>query len=126
LVVEDLLTGEREVIARERTAAFFWSPEGRRLAALVLAGPSQLQWVVSGGEQLVRLAPFRPGTGWLREVLPFFEQYAQSHAVWSPDGTELVAPGLDADGSTAAIVQEVDAPAGAEQLPGVRLAWWAG
>ena len=29
---------------------------------------------------------FRPGVAWTRTVLPFFEQYAHSHAVWSADG----------------------------------------
>jgi TolB protein len=125
LVVLDLLTGERDVVAAEPTAAFFWSPEGRRLGALVLAGPGHLQWIVSDGEHVVRLAPFRPGTAWLREVLPFFEQYAQSHAVWSTDGTQLVAPGLDADGSTEAVIQTVDGAGTTERLPGARLAWWA-
>ena len=74
---------------------------------------------------MIRLAPFRPGPAWLREVLPFFEQYAQSHSVWSADGTQLVAPGLDADGSTEAVVQSVDTPSSTESLPGARLAWWA-
>ncbi len=124
LVVLDLLTGQRSVVTSERTAGFFWSPDGRRLAALVLAGSGQLQWIVFDGDELVRLGPFRPGPAWLREVLPFFEQYAQSHSVWSADGTQLVAAALDADGSTEAVVQSVDTDT-TERLPGARLAWWA-
>jgi TolB protein len=126
LMVLDLLTGERNIVAKERTAGFFWSPEGRRLAALVVAGPNHVQWIVSAGDDVVRLTPFRPGPNWAREVLPFFEQYAQSHMVWSADGTQLVAPGLDADGSTEAVVQTVDAVSTTERVPGARLAWWAG
>lgn len=125
LMVLDLLTGQRVPVTAERTAAFFWSPDGRRLAALVVAGPGELQWVVFDGDELLRLAPFRPAPAWLREVLPFFEQYAHSHAVWSADSTELVAPGIDADGSTVAVVQSAEAPYGTELLPGARLAWWA-
>jgi Tol biopolymer transport system component len=125
LVVLDLLTGQRDVVLAERTAGFFWSPEGRRLAALVVAGAGQVQWLVHDGEATVRLAPFRPGTSWAREVLPFFEQYSQSHAVWSSDGTQLVAPGLDADGSTEAVVQTVSEPSTTTRVPGARLAWWA-
>ncbi len=124
LVVLDLLTGERDIVAREATAGFFWSPEGRRLAALVAAGPGQLRWIVSDGDQVVRLAPFRPGPSWVDEVLPFFEQYAQSHAVWSADGTRLVAPGLDASGSAEAVVHAVDGSA-PTRVSGARLAWWA-
>lgn len=125
LFVVDLLTDERTLVTDERTAAFFWSPDGRHLAALVVAGPAELQWAVHDGGELLRLAPFRPAPAWLREVLPFFEQYAHSHAVWSADGTHLVAPGIDADGSTVAVVQAVGAPYGTELLAGARLAWWA-
>ena len=60
------------------------------LAAYIARFPSVLQWLVFDGEELLRLAPFRPSPSWLREVLPFFEQYAHSHPVWSEDGTELV------------------------------------
>ncbi len=126
LVVVDLLTGDRHVVVEaERTAAFFWSPDGRRLAVLVLAGRREFCWVVTDGVDTVRLSPFRPGTAWLREVLPFFEQYAHSHAVWSPDGMALVAPALDADGSTEAIVQHASGAGTPTHLAGARLAWWA-
>jgi TolB protein len=125
LVVLDLLTGQREVVSVEPVAAFFWSPEGRHLAALGLAGPGLLQWIVSDGREIVRLAPFRPGTRWLREVLPFFEQYAQSHAVWSADGTQLVAPAVAGDGSPEAVIQSIDEAAADQRVPGARLAWWA-
>lgn len=125
LQVVDLLTGSRHTVTRERAAGFFWSPDGRRLAVLVAAGSSTLQWLVYDGSGVERLAPFRPSPAWLREVLPFFEQYAHSHAVWSADGTELVAPAIDADGSTEALVQQVVAPFATERLPGARLVWWA-
>jgi TolB protein len=125
LVVRDLLTGERVVVLAESMAAFFWSPEGRRLAVLGLAGPGLMQWIVSDGERVNRLDPFRPSTRWLREVLPFFEQYAQSHAVWSADGAQLVAPALAADGSPEAVVQAVDGDAPDRRVPDATLAWWA-
>ncbi|MFN0089740.1 MAG: hypothetical protein ACKVWR_05635 [Acidimicrobiales bacterium] len=126
LVITDLLTGERAVAAREPTAGFFWSPDGRRLAALVLESPTRLQWLVADGADVVRLAPFRPNPAWVREVLPFFEQYSQSHSVWSPDGSELVAPALDADGFAVALVQPVAGHGAAPPIPGARFAWWAG
>lgn len=131
LVVIDVVTGERDIVTVERAAAFFWSPDGRRLAALVLADAARLQWIVfdreaEQAEPVQRLEPFRPGVAWLRQVLPFFEQYSHSHAVWSPDGTELVAPAVDADGSTEAVIQRAVAPFATEHVPGVQLAWWAG
>jgi TolB protein len=125
LAILDLLTYQRTVVATERTAGFFWSPEGRRLAALVLAGLNEVQWIISDSETVARLAPFQPGTNWAREVVPFFEQYAQSHAVWSADGQQLVAPALDRDGSTGAVVQTVGPTPLTERVAGARLAWWA-
>ena len=125
LVIVDLLTGERTTVTTEPTAAFFWSPDARRLAAVVPAGPSELQWIVHDGESVRRLAPFRPSVTWLRDVLPFFEQYAQSHAVWSADSCRLVAPAVDSAGSTQAVVHTVDGPPIIEYLSGARLAWWA-
>jgi hypothetical protein len=58
-------------------------------------------------------------------VLPFFEQYAQSHQDWSADGRQLVAPALDAEGSTGAVVQTIGPDALTRIVPGARLAWWA-
>lgn len=125
VVVVDLVSGQRTVLLNEQPGGFFWSPDGQRLAVVVMAGPNQVQWVVADGDEVVRLAPFRPATGWVREVLPFFEQYAQSHAVWSADGLHLVAPGLDGDGTGEAVVQTIDDPSRTQRVPGARLAWWA-
>ncbi len=125
LVILDLLTAERTVVSREQVMAFAWSPEGRRLAALVAVDPAQVQWIVHDGDTLVRLTPFRPSPKWQREVVPFFEQYTQSHTVWSADGRQLVAPGIDAQGSGEALVQTVDAVVPTEYVPGACLAWWA-
>lgn len=124
VAVFDLLTGERHQVTGERTGGFFWSPDGTRLAVLVVAGASQLQWLVFDGDRSVRLPPFQPSGVWLRDVLPFFEQYSQSHATWSADGTRLVAPGL-ADGDPRAVVQTVDAPLRTDHVAGGSLAWWA-
>jgi len=125
LVVSDLLTGERDTVTDEPTAGFFWSPDARRLAAVVPGGSGRLQWIVSDGRTVERLAPFRPSILWLRDVLPFFEQYTQSHAQWSADSRCLVAPAVDVTGSTLAIVQAVGGANTVEHLSGARLAWWA-
>jgi TolB protein len=126
LVVLDLDTGERTVAATEPVAGFFWSPVGHRLAVLVGGGPGELRWLVSDDDRFERLEPFRPGVAWAREVLPFFEQYAQSHAVWSPDANSLVALAMARDGSPEAVVQSAQPPFTTERVPHARLAWWAG
>jgi TolB protein len=98
-------------VSRDLTAAFFWSPDGQRLAILVpsleeeepsahtgglaapLAQEQQLQfrwWLVDmpSGE-LQPLVAFRPTRSFLF-ILPYFDQYAQSIRLWSPDSRYLV------------------------------------
>lgn len=126
LLIHDLLTGERVVVTQDTPAAFFWSPTGSHLAVLVGASPSEVRWLVHDGEQERALPPFRPGRMWLTTVMPFFGQYCHSHPVWSPDGCQLVASGLDGDGRTSALVQSIDPPQISEWVPDVDIAWWAG
>ena len=125
LIVLDLVSGERTVAATEPVAGFFWSPVGHRLAALVRGGPGELRWLVSDDDRFERLEPFQPGAGWAREVLPFFEQYAHSHAVWSSDATSLVAVGTAGTSAPEAVVQSAQPPFTTERVPRARLAWWA-
>ena len=39
-----------------------------------------------------RLVTFRPTDLFLRQFLPYFDQYALSHRLWAPDGSALVLP----------------------------------
>lgn len=126
LLVLDLLSGERTVAATEPVAGFFWSPVGHRLAVLVAGGQGELRWLVSDDDRFERLDPFVPGGSWAREVLPFFEQYAHSHAVWSADASSLVAVAVGEGGRPEAVVQTAQPPFTTERVPGARLAWWAG
>ncbi len=95
-----------------RPLAFFWSPDGTRIAALVAesrgigpsgasgvvfvaqtaqAAPPRLHWEVTtladGSNQ--RFAPFAPSDQFLT-LLPYFDQYATSLALWSPDSRHLI------------------------------------
>ena len=125
LAVVDLLTGERQEVLTDPTLAFFWSPLGGRLAALVVASSDTVRWAIFDGTTVEWLTPFRPNGSWLNAVIPFFEQYAQSHAVWSENGEELVAVTQDADGRGEAIVQLVDGRGPDRRLVDAELAWWA-
>ncbi|MCB8944171.1 MAG: PD40 domain-containing protein [Ardenticatenaceae bacterium] len=111
----DVATGETTMLSREVVLAFFWSPDGRYLAYFTahsgsnsdlqaamrqrLAKPAQqfsLQFGLSvvdvtTGEGL-RLAEFTPTFIFLSQFLPFFDQYALSHRLWSPDSNALVLP----------------------------------
>ncbi|HET7091325.1 MAG TPA: hypothetical protein VFL17_22045 [Anaerolineae bacterium] len=123
---------ESRTLVDESHFAFFWSPDGTKIAYLTgrLGAPStigstrrspglavqarqelELTWNVVDVEsgQSSTLASFVPTESFLF-IVPFFDQYAQSISLWSPDsrylllaGTPLARPQgiyrLDAEGS---------------------------
>ncbi|MGH1491217.1 MAG: hypothetical protein ACRBK7_17780 [Acidimicrobiales bacterium] len=125
LVVADLLGGEQQVVTTDPVGCFFWSRDGGLLAALVGADGGGVQWLVFDGSKSWTLPSFRPSRSWAATVLPFFEQYAQSHSHWSPDGRQLIAPAVDADGLSGALIQDIDPSVPTQWMPDAELAWWA-
>lgn len=117
--------------------AFFWSPDGRTLAAIEFidpddVGPGEAQ---VGGRLAatdaaaaaepsglaVRLVFVDVATGERRsdrevrvtdlfafQVLPFFDQYARSHRLWSPDGAAVVLPIADPGEPDRLVVLDAD------------------
>jgi TolB protein len=94
--VYDQETGETRQITAPSfdISGFFWSPDGERigyLSRLALRDETWLQWrVYDLAEELDRgFAAFNPSYQ-MRYVVSSFNQYAQSHRLWSPDGRYLV------------------------------------
>ncbi len=90
--------GPARTLAAETLLAFFWSPDGRRLAwvALDLAGQRFL-WKAMSTEPRAPSPPsyffsFQPAAQVLT-LLQFFDQYACSHSLWSPDSARMVVAG---------------------------------
>ena len=87
-------SGSRTLV-EEPLAAFFWSPNGEKIAYVAIDTQEQsLVWKIvptEGGEpwELVRFAP----SAELLTMIGFFDQYAHSHSLWSPDTTQLVFAG---------------------------------
>jgi TolB protein len=81
--------------ANEAVAAFFWSPDGARIAYLSVARgqgqPPQFNWhVVRASGGVVRdLGSFTPSPAFAA-LINFFDAYALALDLWSPDGRELV------------------------------------
>ena len=76
--------------------AFFWSPQGDKIAWFVLDLESRsfdLKVSERQGGEAKQLFRFRPSDDSFT-MLSFFDQYAHSHTPWSPDGTQLVVSGI--------------------------------
>lgn len=97
------------LLVDEHLLAFFWSPQGDRIAwigidplsrAMDLAvsqvepgdsGPGESGQTAGEPRYLFRFSP----TGELFTWFSFFDQYAYSHSLWAPDGSALVITGTD-------------------------------
>jgi len=122
------------VVAQGDIAAFFWSPDGERLAVLRIdmskQGPQgrlipargylspapqssdiRLAWSVVNvaDSTTVDFPPFRPTDAFL-SLIPYFDQYAQSLSLWSPDGRQLVYADLDDHGAASIRVLDTTQP----------------
>ncbi|MAT98965.1 MAG: hypothetical protein CL608_17615 [Anaerolineaceae bacterium] len=113
----DAATGEVSLLSNEPIVAFFWSPDGRYLAALSISRSGEgdinaqtdkdvigklarqqnlprvrlLVYDVTTDEGRL-LFSFVPTFTFATQFLPFFDQYALSHRLWSPDSSALVLP----------------------------------
>ncbi len=88
-------------LAEEPMLAFFWSPDGSKIAYVAFTPDGRsLVWKIApveGGEPW-ELMQFRPSPEFLA-MLSFFDQYALSHSVWSPDSSRLVFAGTGTETS---------------------------
>jgi Tol biopolymer transport system component len=121
--------GARPVkLASDPLAAFFWSPDGERLAIVGFdPGVRSFSWwvvEVAGGPPR-RLAQFTPSRDELF-VLTFFDQFAPAMTPWSPDSRRLVYVDASRAGDTAGRLTIVDTADGrTRQLATGSLATWS-
>ncbi len=110
----DAVSGESRVLSSREVAAFFWSPNGRFIATLTptafddgiyansgRVGLMQMQHEpitlelaiidVESGERTA-LTTFQPTMDFHLQFIPYFDQFAHSHRLWSPDSEALVLP----------------------------------
>jgi len=133
LRVLDVAGGQTRLLTRQTVLAFFWSPDGRSIAFITINGDPQDGGVnalaknpqltrlarpaqqsgqgfltlsvvnVTTGEGL-RLLDFQPTAVFMTQFLPFFDQYALSHRLWSPDSSRLVLPVVEETGEWVLVV----------------------
>jgi TolB protein len=97
LHILDVETGRVVMAEGNEVVAFFWSPTGERLLFAKLEREARslfLRWYVWDGERSYALTRFLPTQTFVRDYLPFFDQFALSQRFWSPDGESFVFTGF--------------------------------
>ena len=96
---------ESRTVIEDDVVAFFWSPDGTKIAYVTLVPnePEMLRWKVMEAATGVEttLIDFIPSGDQLT-VLQFFDQFAGSHRIWSPDSRSLVFAGKVGGGAVLA------------------------
>lgn len=137
----DLDSGDNRLLISDVVIAFFWSPDGQKIALLTLDRIEEAEgqastdtllfasqstsreekqsaqaarriflnlWVLNLDDEEPRpLITFEPTDIFLNQFLPYFDQYALSHRLWSPDSTALVLPIKDEEGQDEVVVVPV-------------------
>ena len=145
----DATSGDVRTLLEGRVIAFFWAPDGKTVAALSapepgddnVAGVGRATLVASGSAQAaatgvkVRLSFLNVETGAIRsrgtfalsdnfvdQVLPYFDQYALSHRVWSPDSASIALP-VVAEGTEQIVVVQADGSGARRVADGIEGFW---
>jgi TolB protein len=135
-----------QTVSTEDALAFFWSPDGQKIAYLSVATrdsdlegrliPSgtrlqqdrqfRLRWHVADLRSSTdrALPAFVPAGGFL-SLIPFFDQYAQSLTLWSPDSTAIVYSARNSDGSSDIWIVATDGQSPAQRIVDGDLPVWS-
>ena len=125
VIVTDLEGQKQRVVTQNNIAAFFWSPDGEQIAVLSFdsthlnpqgrlvparrsavpvpqSANVKLIWSVANVADgtCIAFPSFTPTDSFLL-VVPYFDQYAQSLSLWSPDGRYLLFADVDEFGRPA-------------------------
>ena len=128
----DVRSGRTEVVNENNVVSFFWSPCSRRLVSISLEEDSGMQWTVFDvqGMRSSLETRFYPS----RETVYFcwfFDQFAASHPLISPDGGQLAfaghlpdASGKRVDGESSIYLASLNDGGKAERLAAGQFVCW--
>jgi len=118
VVLDSTHPGLHNQVTQGDVVAFFWSPDGRKIAYFVhgsgvpvsslvqtvaqtKASTDLVVWVYDRvGGTTKAVAAFTP-TDSFQQIFPYYSQYQRSDTIWSPDSQELVLSGVDSGGQNA-------------------------
>jgi len=139
----DVRSGTTRQLVDGPVVAWFWAPDGRTLAVLRFRVPGDGQVADAGGRLLavtdrfaLRLLFVDVASGTIRfgrevrlsdlvlaQFLPFADQYARSHRVWSPASDAIVLPLQDDSGSSHITIVPADGSPERRIADGVAAFW---
>lgn len=124
LTIVDLETGSFTSVTSSPSPVYQWDPSGTRLLFSTLENDPEpaLVWHVWEDGDIRDFEPYAPDPSWFQSFVPFFDQYAQSVSLWSPDGSAFAYPAI-IDGEPRIVVQDLDATVARNIAGGVWVAW---
>ena len=128
LFVYNLVREEFSQLSDGPVLAFAWSPDGAALFFLTAEAEGNRVWLrvnVWDGAAVRAYARFAPSSIFLREYLPFADQYMQSVRFWAPDSSAVVYAGVGDDGRRGVWVQPVNGDVQAELVTDGLFATWS-
>lgn len=126
LYVVELETARTRELSSKPALAFFWSPDGEKLAYLVTDESEeipQLRWVVWDGASNREYEAIVPSRTFLQSYLAFFDQYARGMTLWSPDSTAFAYASVDPLTGNNIWVQYLDEETPQQVSRGVFVSW---
>jgi len=107
LVVIELGTEDLQMVSDELAVLYQWDREGERLLyATVGDAPLSLVWNMWSNGSNMELTTFTLQPPWFRNLVPFFDQYAQSVHLWSASGDFIGYPSV-VDRQPVVVIQPV-------------------
>jgi TolB protein len=126
LYVVELDSLRTRELSSEPVMAFFWSPDGEKLAYLATEesdGITRLRWYVWDGTEKRAYDTLVPSRTFLQAHLAFFDQYARGMTLWSPDSSAFAYAAVDSDTGNNIWVQQLNSDTPQQVGRGTFVAW---
>jgi len=108
LVVLDAGKGTLHTVSNELALLYQWSQSGESLLYATLADePLSLEWHIWSAAETATTDAFVLQPPWFQNLVPFFDQYAQSVLLWSSSDDYIGYPAV-VDGEPVVLIESID------------------